>query len=235
MNRLTTALLIVGILAGSLCAQTKQSTDIPESGRIRIDGNLNDWRRAKWFPLEVTIEGNPANISDAKWSLAWDEDAVIYIAVQYDDTDIVLKDGLVNSNAQDGVEIYVRGDTGSTPADYSKTQSSAQRYLIGMTADKTSRIRLGGLGEIPVHNPVKAMVVLEGTRFIYEARVPLYDSFDSTTRRKCSESEIYVDEEIGLDIAIVDVGQAGTVGLLGENDRDKRTDANQIAEHTLED
>ncbi len=226
------AFLLIVFLAGTALAQM----DIPESGRIRVDGKLNDWRRAKWEPLEVVIDGDPMNISTARWSLAWDEDAVVYIAVQYDDADIVLKEGYVNSNAQDGIEIYVRGDTGSSPSDYSKTQSSAQRYSIGLTKDKKNpRIRLGDLEKIPVHNAVKAMVVLTENSFIYEAMVPLYDSFDATTRRKSSESEIYVDEEIGLDIAIVDVGQSGYAGLLGENDRDKRSDADQIAEHTLED
>ncbi len=231
MKQKAATLLFVALFAAAALAQM----DIPESGRIRVDGNLNDWRRARWTPLEIVIEGAPVNITNAQWSLAWDEDAVIYVAVQYDDMDIVLKDGFVNSNAQDGIEIYVRGDTGSTPADYSKTQSSAQRYSIGLMKDKKNRrIRLGDLEKIPVHNPIKSMVVLDGNHFIYEAMVPLYDSFDATTRRKCSESEIYVDKEIGLDITIVDVGQSGYAGLLGENSCDKRTDADQIAEHTLE-
>jgi len=231
MKTKAATLLLFALFAGTVSAQM----DIPESGRIRVDGNLNDWRRAKWEPLSIVIDGSPVNISNARWSLAWDEDAFVYIAVTYDDADIVLKDGIVISNAQDGIEIYARGDTGSTPAAYAETQSSAQRYLIGLTADKNPRIRLGEFEKIPIHNPVKAMIVLEGNRFIYEAMIPLFDTFDITTRRKSSESEIYVDEEIGLDIAIVDVGQTGTAGMLGENDRDKRTDADQIAEHTLED
>lgn len=226
----------IGLLALFLTGTALAQLDISESGRIRVDGNLNDWRRARWTPLEVVMDGDPVNITNAQWSLAWDEDSVVYIAVQYDDKDIVLKNGFVNSNAQDGIELYVRGDTGSSPADYSKTQSSAQRYSIGLTNDKKNRrIQLGDLKKIPVHNPVKAMVVLKGNHFIYEAMVPLYDSFDVATRRKCSESDIYTEKEIGLDIAIVDVGQSGYAGLLGENDRDKRTDADQIAEHTLED
>ncbi len=227
--------LILAILVGTASAQSGKSMDIPESGRIRVDGNLNDWRRAKWEPLSVVIDGNPTNISNAHWSVAWDEDSVVYIAVQYDDANIVLKDGSVVSNAQDGIEIYVRGDTGSSPADYSETQSSAQRYQIGLTVDKRPHIRLGEFEKIQSHNPVKAMAVREGNHFIYEAMVPLYDTFDATTRRKSHESEIYAEVEIGLDIAIVDVGQSGYAGRLGANDRDKRTDANQIAEHTLED
>ena len=218
-----------------LTATALAQVDIPESGRIRVDGKLNDWQRAKWFPLNATIEGNPAHISNARWSLVWDEDAVVYIAVQYDDTEIVLQDGFVNSNAQDGVEIYVRGDTGSSPSDYSKTQSSAQCYSIGLMKDKKNRrIRLGDLKKIPLHNPVKAIVVLEGTRFTYEIMVPLYDSFDATTRRRSSESELYVGQEIGVDIAIIDVGKTGKAGRLGKNSRNKRNDAGQIAERTLE-
>ena len=231
LERMKQALLLVVSLAAIASAQM----DIPESGRIRVDGNLNDWRRAKWEPLKTVIDGSPVNISNAQWSLAWDEDGLVYVAVQYDDLDIVLKDGYVISNAQDGIELYVRADTGSTPAAYAETQSSAQRYLIGLTADKNPRIRLGEFDKIPIHNPVKAAVKLEGNHFIYEAMVPLFDNFDTTTRRKSSEAEIYAEDEIGLDIAIVDVGQSGYAGLLGENDRDKRSDADQIAEHTLED
>ena len=232
MKQKTTLLYLIALLCTCALAQE----DIPESGRIRVDGNLNDWRRAKWHPLETIIDGSPSNISNAVWSLAWDEDGLIYIAVQYDDADIVLKDGFVNTHAQDGIEIYARGDTGSSPSDYAESQSSAQSYSIGLTSDKKNpRIRQGSWTKIPVHNPVKAMIMLEGNHFVYEAMVQLFDTYDSRFRRKSSESEIYVDDEIGMDIAIIDVGKAGYAGMLGENDRDKRTDADQIAEHTLED
>ncbi|MBI9020758.1 MAG: hypothetical protein JEZ10_05835 [Verrucomicrobia bacterium] len=241
MTRMTVSLLCIGILAATAAAEFGKPEDIPEAGRIRIDGNLSDWRRAEWTPLETTLNGNPANISNARWSLAWDEDAVLYIAVQYDDTEIVLQDSYVNSNAQDGVGIYVRGDTGGDPEDYSTRQDSAQQYTFGLSKNRqVTWKKLGALEPFPTHNPAKAVATLEGNRFTYEIMVPLYDSFDAVNRRKCSETEVFLNEEngveIGIDIAIVDVGKTGYAGMKAENAlTGKRTRAGQIAEHTLSD
>jgi len=233
MVRLAIILLCSGLLAGALHAETGEPEDIPEANRVRVDGNLNDWRKAKWTPLEATLDGTPTHISNARWSLGWDEDAVLYIAVQYDDADLVLLDG---TNAADCIEIYVRGDTGSTPK-YSEDQSGAQQYTFGLSKDqKSSWQTLGTLPHFPIHNPAKAAVKLEGNTFTYEIRVPLYDSFDATTRRRCSETEVFQEMEIGIDIAIIDIGKTGYAGMKAENTlSNKRTDADQIAEHTLSD
>jgi len=234
MKRAISILLGTVLLTGSTSARFGEPEDIPEAGRIRIDGNLNDWRRAKWTPLEATLDGNPTHISNARWSLGWDEDAVVYIAIQYDDAEIVLQDDCVNSNAQDSVEIYVRGDTGSSP-DYSEHQSEAQQYTVGLSKDrKVTWKKLGRMTPFPIHNTAQAAVTLVGNTFTYEIKVPLYDSFDATTRRKCSETEVFQDVEIGIDIAIIDVGEAGYAGMKAENTLSgKRTNADQIAEHTL--
>ncbi len=244
MTRPTLALLCAGLFAGIASARfVGNPEDIPEAGRIRIDGKLNDWQRAKWTPLEAPIEGNPVHISNARWTISWDEDAVVYIAVQYDDADIILEDGGMNSNAQDCVEIYVRGDTGSSPKEYSKDQSSAQQYTFGLSKNRQiSWKKLGAREAFPIHNPAKAAVTLEGNTFTYEIMVQLYDRFDATTRRRCSKTEVYPEDEegpdieIGLDIAIIDVGKTGYAGMKAENTlAGKRTDADQIAEHQLSD
>jgi hypothetical protein len=207
--------------------------DIPESGRMRIDGDLSDWRRAEWIPIHEVITGAPTNISNAVWSLAWDEDGILYVAVQYDDADIVLRNG---SNLFDCIELYARGDTGSDPLDFYKTQTSAQSYLFGLHRDLSTTWRqMGPFKELPKHNPIKVAVKLEGTRFIYEAAVQLYDVFYPNDENESSESELYSEKEIGFDIAIIDIGKNGTGGILGLNDRKKRAGADQIAEHLLED
>jgi hypothetical protein len=229
MKQKTAILFMLTLIAGIGFSEI----DIPEAGRIRVDGNLTDWRRAKWIPIETVIQGNTNNISNARWSTAWDEDAVIYIALQYDDADIVLQNG---THSQDGIEIYVRSDTGSAPKEYAEKQQSAQRYSIGLSNDETTTwVRLGDFEKIPIHNKASAVAKIENNTFTYEARVPLYDWFDDKLRSKCSKSEIYIGDEIGLDIALIDARKDGAIGMLGINTRDKRTDANQIAEHTLDD
>jgi hypothetical protein len=221
--------LSVLFLAGTALAQL----DIPESGRIRVDGNLNDWRRAEWTPIDAVIIGSPTNISNAAWSLAWDEDGIVYVAVRYDDSNVVLRK---NTKLFDCIELYARGDTGSTPLDFYKTQASAQSYLFGLSGDlETEWLQMGPFKERPGHNAVKVAVTLEGNHFIYEAAIQLYDTFDPANQSNCRESEIVVDEEIGFDIAIIDIGENGSGGILGYNDRKKRASADQIAEHTLED
>ena len=229
MKQKTAFPLVFALLAGAAFGQM----DVPESGRIRVDGSLSDWRHASWMPIDAVIAGTPTNISNAAWSLAWDEDGVIYVAVQYNDTSIVLRK---NTKMFDCIELYARGDTGSDPLNFYKTQTSAQSYLFGLSEDRATKwLQMGPFKELPKHNPIEVAVTLDGSHFIYEAAVPLYDTFDPDKQRSCSESEIYVDKEIGFDIAIIDVGENGSGGILGYNNRKKRAGADQIAEHTLED
>ena len=226
---------ILALLIGIARAEMGRPKDIPEAGRIRVDGQLNDWRNVAWAPLDKTLAGNPVNITNAQWALQWDDEPSLYIAVRYDDSSIVLQDCYVNSNAQDCVEIFVRGDTGSKPADYSKQQNSAQHYIFGLSKNKTAAWKkLAGMDRFPAHNPAKVAVRLDGRTFTYEIMVPLYDKFDARSRRRSETTEVYADLEIGVDIAIVDVGIKGFAGVISENTLDgKESNANRIAEHTL--
>lgn len=227
--------LITALLAVMVHAEMGNPEDIPEAGRIRIDGNLDDWKQIKWTPLTQTLDGNPIHISNAQWALRWNDDGFLYIAVRYDDASLVLQDGYANSNAQDCVEIFVRGDTGSQPSDYSKHQDSAQHYTFGLAKNKTtSWKKLANIHPFPVHNPVAVAVKLDGKTFTYEIMVPLYDKFLAASRRGSELTEAYVDVEIGADIAIVDVGANGFAGKKSENTMpDKECNADRIAEHTL--
>lgn len=226
---------ILALLCKTARAETGRPEDIPESGRVRIDGRLEDWKRIAWTPLNATLDGNPVNIANAQWALQWDEDGMLYIAVQYDDADLLLQDSFINSNAQDCVEIFVRGDTGSEPQDYSKNQSSAQHYIFGLTKNKTAVWKkLAGIDPFPPHNPANVAVVLSGKTVTFEIMVPLYDEFSATSRRDCEITETYVDAEIGADIAIVDAGATGYAGQKSENTLGgKSADADAIAEHRL--
>lgn len=229
MKQKTALTLLFLLTAGLLQAEM----DIPQSNRIQIDGSLSDWRNAEWTPIEAVINGSPTNISNAVWSLAWDEDGMLYVAVQYDDSDIVLRK---NTKMFDCIELYARGDTGSEPIDFYKTQTSAQSYLFGLREDRTTEwLQMGPFKELPKHNSIKVAVSLEGIHFIYEAAVPLYDTFNLEKPGKSSETELFAGEEIGFDIAIIDIGTDGSGGMLGVNNRKKRAGADQIAEHTLED
>jgi hypothetical protein len=223
------------LLIGTAHAETGRPQDIPEAGRIRIDGQLNDWRNIKWTPLDETLAGNPVNISNAQWALRWNDDAMLYIAVRYDDAGIVLQNSCANSNAQDCVEIFVRGDTGSQPIDYSENQSSAQHYIFGLSKDKiTPWKKLANTDPFPAHNPATAAVTLSGNTFTYEIAVPLYDRFSAKSRRQSQTSEVAPEFEIGVDIAIVDIGTNGYAGMKSENTMpDKDRNADHIAEHTL--
>jgi hypothetical protein len=206
--------------------------DIPNAGHIRIDGRLEDWRSAEWTPLEKTLAGNPVDISNAQWSIQWNDDPVLYIAVRYNDANPVLHTG---TNLQDCVKIYVRGDTGSEPLDYSKDQASAQQYIFGLSQDKvTVWKKLANTNPFPLHNPATAAITLNGNTFTYEIMVPLYDKFDRTSRRDTQTTEAAEELEVGVDIAIVDAGPTGYTGLKSENTLpDKNHNANDIAEHTL--
>jgi len=228
-------LVLLTLLAGTACAETGRPADIPEAGRIRIDGHLEDWGKIDWVPLDKNPAGNPVNISNAQWALRWDDGAMLYIAVRYDDVGIVLQDHYVNSNAQDCVEIFVRGDTGSQPIDYSENQSSAQHYIFGLSKNKTAVWKkLGAEQHFPSHNPATASVLLNGNTFTCEIMVPLYDKFSIRSRRECRITEVFPELETGADIVIVDVSATGYAGRKAENMMPgKRSNADHIAEHTL--
>ncbi len=228
-------LLVLALTSVAVPAETGQPDDIPEAGRIRIDGRLEDWKRIAWAPLNATLDGNPVNIANARWALQWDEDGMLYIAVQYDDADILLQDGYASSNEQDCVEIFVRGDDGSEPIDYSDDQKSAQHYIFGLAKNKTvSWKKLAGIDPFPPHNPAKVAVVLSGKTVTFEIIVPLYDEFSAISRRDSELTETYVDAEIGADVAIVDAGATGYTGRKSENTLgEKSANADAIAEHRL--
>ncbi|MDK2858256.1 MAG: hypothetical protein PWQ89_1375 [Verrucomicrobiota bacterium] len=235
MKTATFSLLFILVFKLAAGAEMGNPEDIPEAGRIRIDGRLEDWRHVEWTPLTESLDGNPVNISNARWALQWDDDGMLYIAVRYDDADLVLQNGYTGPGRQDGVEIYVRGDTGSDPVDYSKLQDSAQHYIFGLSRDKaTPWKKLAGMESFPAHNPATAVVKLEGSTFTYEIRVPLYDKFDAKSRRRTELSEPVADFEIGADIAITDVGSDGYAGMKSENKMgEKENNAEHIAVHTL--
>ena len=228
MKQKTACLLLFLLTAGALHAEM----DIPESGRIRIDGKLSDWRRAEWTPINAVITGTPTGISNAVWSLAWDEDGTVFVAVQYDDADIVLRN---STNLCDCIELYARGDTGSDSQNFYPSQTSAQSYLFGLRDNQPATwLQMGPFQTLPSHNPIEVAITLDGSRFIYEAAIRLYDTFDANDANRCSESELYSDKEIGFDIAIIDIGATGTGGILGSNARKKRSAADAISTHRLE-
>lgn len=230
--KMTTVFPALLLLAGIVHAEMGKPEDIPNAGHIRIDGRLNDWMNAEWTPLTENFVGHPANISNAQWSLQWNDDPAIFIAVRYDDADPVLGTG---TTLQDCVKIYVRGDNGSEPLDYSKDQVSAQQYIFGLSKDKvTVWKKLANINPFPAHNPATAAITLNGNRFTYEIMVPLYDEFHATSRRDTQTTEAIDDLEVGVDIVIVDVGAAGYLGLKSENMlTNKNHNADAIAEHTL--
>ena len=223
------------VFSGIALAGMGQPEDIPNAGHIRIDGRLRDWRNAEWTPLNQILAWNPVNISNAQWSIQWNDDPSLFIAVRYDDADLVLQNGFVNSNAQDCVEIYVRGDNGSEPLDYSTSQISAQHYIFGLATNRVSSWKkLAAIDPFPAHNPTDVAITLDGSTLTYEIRVPLYDEFYANNRRDCETTEVMDGLEIGIDIAIIDVGSTGFAGVRSENILpDKASHADHIALHTL--
>lgn len=232
--KMTTVFATLLLFAGLARAEMGRPEDIPNAGRIRIDGRLEDWRNAEWTPLTQNLDGNPINISNAEWSIQWNDDPALFIAIRYTDADVVLQNG---TNRQDCVEIYVRGDNGSEPLDYSKDQRSAQHYIFGLSADKkTPWKKLANTEPFPAHNPTKAAVTLNGHALVYEIMVPLYDTFSAVNRRDCETTEAIEELEVGVDVAIIDVGSSGYAGTKSENLMpDKDRNADHIALHTLSD
>lgn len=234
MNYLYPALTLLLILSGIASAENKRTDDIPSAGRVRIDGKLDDWRKAEWTPLTQTLHGTPA-ISNAEWSIQWDDEPCLYIAVRYNDPDPVLKPSFSGIYTQDCISIFVRGDNRIPPTDYSIRQDTAQHYLFGLSDSQTNAWKkLANIEPFPTYNPAEIAITRSGTLFVYEIKVPVYDRFDATSRRDCSKTEMAEGTELGVDIIITDVSSIGYAGMLGENQLpDKPHNAASIALRTL--
>lgn len=197
------------ILSLSLLLHVQASTfeEIPEAGRIRIDGLLDDWEQAEWHPVHPSMDPPTGRLRDAEWSVAWSDRPALFIAVRYTLSDPLLHTNGNDPDAADHIELFVRGDTGSHPNDYAQTQESAQHLRLGVAPDHQSVwIRLGSFPALPRHLPVRAAVHVHENQFHWEIELAPTDHFDADNRRRMSLSELYPDKEIGLDLRIHEAG-----------------------------
>ncbi|MBN1123526.1 MAG: hypothetical protein JXA82_00865 [Sedimentisphaerales bacterium] len=101
-------------------------------GNIIVDGLLNEWPDpSQWSLLDQVYEGDPADISDARYALRWDADhSRIYVAAMVTDMDHVFSDGFESGDASDRLEVYCQGSAaGGT--DWQGDYDIAQQYHVG--------------------------------------------------------------------------------------------------------
>lgn len=206
--------ILIPLLMATLICMTARGElengfeEIPEAGRIRIDGRLEDWEGAIWYTLPVLgPPDRPGRIGHAEWTAAWSDRAVLLVAVRHTLRDPVLADRFAGGTAQDHIELFVRADTGSNPAAYAETQESAQHYRFGLSQNReASWKQLGAFDPFPRHNPARAAVRMDGDLMVYELEIPLFDHFDAQNHRRISVSEVYIGKEIGLALRAVEAG-----------------------------
>lgn len=194
-----------------LVARAHAQMDLPESGRVQIDGRLGEWARAHWMPLQSATDC--PRLQNARWTAAWDDQGWLNIAIEYDDDDPILRRPF---RTGDRIQIEVCAD----PAKDFFRPGKTQRYTLGLTPDATDTwLYMGDEQPIPLDAPIHAALTREQQTFRAEIRVSLYDQFDPTQRRRCRRSELFAGKEVGLRIVLIDQGATGVLGRLSNAPR----------------
>ena len=220
-----------------------QLWEIPQ-GTPTIDANLSDWSNANWIAMESDIDGDPANISNARMALKWDTNN-IYMAVTYDDADLQLSQGVITWDGQDDLEVFINANNdnaaygGPGGSDYPTTQ----QYFVGpngtaalpglsSTAGTGTWSNLGSILPLPdagyPYAVIDAATSVSGSSVTYEMRLPALN--DIVTG---SLQTLAVGDTVGVDVVAADKGTSNygqkALNMIGG----KSTNASNLVDCTL--
>jgi len=220
-----------------------QAYEIPQ-GTATIDADLGDWAGASWFDVDQDIYLDPINISNAKMAVKWDT-SNIYMAVTYDDADLMLSQECLNWNAQDNIEVYINANNDDLVDPPAANWATAQQYFVGVKGTNpigTSSIPaipadqwydLGSVNPLPdagawPYAVVEVKTKVTGNSLIYEMRIPAINNLATGATQTLSAGAT-----VGVDLYVSDKG-AANFGLKALNmDGGKSADAGQYQDWTL--
>ena len=240
MNKIivfTVILVISGVVFG-------QAWEIPQ-GSATIDADLSDWADTTWTwtPIDRNLYGIPTNISNAKMAVRWDTNN-IYMAVTYDDADLVLSQRCLDWNAQDDIEVYINANNDDAVDPPTAGWATAQQYFVG--AKGTNPIGLSSTPAVPAatwsdlgsSNPlpsvtypyavIDAATSINGSTVTYEMRIPAINDLATG-----SLQTLAVGNTVGVDVVVADKGTSNYGWKAINMDGGKSADAGQYQDWVL--
>jgi len=206
-----------------------------------IDGVISpgEWDHANWLDLDEVYNGDPRDLSDARWAAMWSpETNRIYVAVTGTDTVNIFGDyyGDEGWNKYDLVEVYVDANN----SDWFPYQlvwndegdeigeDYAQQWMTGNDNNDGWWCELPQEMDYCDTNPLAdeyrpemaTTIVLtpteDGNVLTYEYALTPYKSFGWLSGRETTELQLEADLKVGLDV-IMSSKSSTTFGMLCEN------------------
>lgn len=216
-------------------------------GTATVDGDLSDWEDAlEWVPLNVNLYGDPCDVSNARFSMRWNEDTdKVYAAIIIPDSYFWFTDGYGEEDDWDGgdrLEIFSQG-SGAGGAYYSTYYDDlCQQYFIGMNTPETGGTWASWANAAVLYgNPLPQFeygIMTVGNEIHYEVGVKQYDNYAGRPGASGTTvvSDLTVNKKVRFDI-VCDTRWglgANEFGVLAANDMQaKFMDPNAIALYTL--
>jgi hypothetical protein len=222
-------------------ASSEPSMKIAKTSQtITVNGNLDDWSGPiEWISLDEVYDGNPQDITDAKFAVRWDDStSKVYLAVEVIDTDHQLETDPCDWNTSDRIEIYVQGDPNDQTG-WGATGSGcfdvAQQYIVGHTPSNgtwglwADRTTVGGDAGF------QAATTRVSTKITYEAAVTPFNYYAGICGGTTDPTTLVAGHVLRFDV-IADTKSTNDFGMLSENtDSPKHDDTSTFAEYTLVD
>lgn len=213
--------------------------EIPQ-GSVKVDGDLNEWSdNVYWYPLHEVYNGNPSDISRARFALRWNEATnKIYAAVVIKDSSHIFSDSYSTWDKSDRIEVYCQATAANGPYNR-QTCENAQKYFVAPTSSGDSWASFSGNLSSVSNTGFEYSVKVKGDYFVYEVGVTPFEYYGGPVDKKDRIPDRIVDLKtgniIGFDItAITCIANSGYAGMLSENlMTGKSEDAGKFAKYTL--
>jgi hypothetical protein len=210
--------------------ETYRDPELIPYGSVNVDGDLSDWSNATWSAIDQVLQDNPADISEASYSVKWQANK-IYLAVKVLDTVPYFTNTYTAWDARDAIEIFLHTD-GKAGITYPDCEA-AQEYIVGIKDSYRTQVwsalgngsmyrdrilewsdgLFGGLGKAAG----SASVTAEGCWINYEVELTPFTYLGVVNGGTNVVSTLGVGDVIGLDVDVVGHNTTGYTGVKCEN------------------
>ncbi len=194
-----------------------------------IDGVISpgEWDKALWLDLDKVYNGDPLDLSNAKWAAMWSpETNLIYVVVTGTDTVHIFGDfyGDLSWNKYDLMETYVDAGNNDIEIYYVEgngVREPAHQWMCGNDNNGGNWVVLPEENLHPDNNlpeeirPLLATSI-NGNVLTYELAIPPYEWIGWLTDNTMNLLQLETDMRIGLDV-IMSSKSSTKFGMLCEN------------------
>ncbi len=206
-------------------------------GYAIVDGDLSEWQNAHWIDLDQTYFGQPVDIQQAKFSVRWNPNGKLYLAVKVLDNSHYFTDTYVNWDAGDRIEIYSQGDAAGGGGFWYSNGSewdAAQQYMVAPNSSGGSWSSWGDGELINADAGFDYAAVVDGNWIHYEACITQFDNYGGIVGQENQYTDLFVGHVLGFDVIADTRSSESVFGMLSENLMlNKFNNADQFQLYTL--